>query len=396
MMDMDFTPKKCIIILIILAFLAIAPQLLRPLPLGHDPFYYLAHAGDPQPGMPPAFFYLAELPIPLVTFAVVLATLLITYLIHNQLGADNPLSSVALLLAAPGLLFSMNKFEDDILGLPLCLGAVYLYMKGHKLPAAALLFLTFFVAWRGALAFAAMLMLQWLSKHFKYWYFALPLLCLYFWPNSLVGEEMFGLALVPVVLLGLLWGMLQWQKTCRFNRVWASFFLFLGVVNAKWLWLAAFPLALMTHEWSWERKKSVAILICGGLLFGGYWVVKAEPTMQQFDDLMEIKNSTTGMISNSWQTGHWANYLGIDTLNNNLNPQEIRGMKPPPWDTQYAIWHNFTNPLTGYVLVKNYSWIGLYEKEVTVNESVPFTASMGPLKPLEESQASTQSLVTSR
>lgn len=351
---------KSITILTILSLIIILVQKLRSLPMGMDPYYYLAHIGVPQPGMPPLFFYLAGLPPVAVAFIITLMVLILSYFIFNQLGARNPLIPSLLVSAAPGLTFRMAMFEDDLIGIPIGLGAILLWLKGRKLEALGLCFIGYFVAWRGTALFAVMLLLSWLAERFKYWYFALPALLIKIRPDSMVGENNIGLIYIPIVLLGLFFGVRGWKTSPKFVQIWAAFFLFCGVMQAKWLWLAAFPLAYMLYDYisGWDEKKikGFLILFCGlGLVFGSWMVYSAAPKAQQFTDIQSI-NATE--IDNDWEFGHWLRYNGIEPTNDNLYPG--RAIPPDRWEKEFALSKNITD---GYELVDNFTWSLLLRKE---------------------------------
>jgi len=375
MMDMGFVEDnfdgyglcfESISILTILSVLVVIAQKLRPLPMGMDPYYYLAHAGVPQPGMPPLFFHLAGLPPSAVAFLATLCTLILAYLIFNQLGARNPLIPSILITAAPGLTFRMAIFEDDLLGIPLGLGAILLWLKGRRWVALGLCFISFFFAWRGTALYGAMLVLSWIAERWKHWWVLLLGLMVHFKPNNLVGEENFGLAYMPVVLMGLLIGVKAWKKVPMFVQVWAGFFLFLGLLNAKWLVFAMFPLAFMLYKLyeNYDKKKlyGFCILVCGaGLILGSLMVYQSAPTEHQFNDLMDMKQYIgEAEFGNSWHLGHWMKHLGMNPINDNLHPNEEMGMVPPPWNTDWAVHHNCSFPMEPYKMFKNYSWACLY------------------------------------
>lgn len=357
---------KSIIVLSLLSLIIIAVQLLRDLPLGMDPYYYLHYAGVVQPNMPPLFFHLAGLNLILIAFAAIFSVLILTYFIFNQLGARKPLLPTLLVAAAPGLTFRAAIFEDDLIGIPIGLGAILLYLKGRKIEAFGLLFIGYFFAWRGTAVFAVMLALSWVAERFKHWWVLLPALALRFRPNDLVGEEAFGLPYMPIVLLGALLGLKAWNKVPVFVQVWAGFFLFLGLLNAKWLWLACFPLAFMLYKLYWDYPKEklygFIILVVGlGIVFGSFMVYQSAPSNNQFEDMLDMKTYIgEEEFGNSWWLGHWMTYLGLNPINNNLNPNIEMGMIPTPWNTTWAVHHNCTHPMAPYELVKNYSWACLY------------------------------------
>ena len=342
-----------------------------------DPYYYLALINTPQPGMPPLFFYLAGLPIVPVAFLTTLVMLVLLYKIFNQLGTPNPLLPVLLVGAAPGLTFRMAVFEDDLLGIPLGLAAIHLWLAGRKWCALGLCFISYFFAWRGIALFAMMLVLSWIAERFRYWWILLPGLLLQFKPNNLVGEEAFGLPFMPIVLMGTLLGLKAWNKVPTFVQVWAGFFLFLGLLNAKWLWLAAFPLAFMLYALYWDIKKEklygfVIFAVGVGLFCGSMLVISSVPYPQQFEDISVMKTYIgEEKFYNSWEYGHWFNYNGMNPLNTNLNPFEQRGMTPPhKWNTTWVVYNNCTEGVRGYDMIENFTWSCLYRIEVPQSSDV--------------------------
>ena len=351
------------VILFVFSFLIIVAQLFRSLPAGMDPYYYLSLVGTPQPGMPPLFFFLAGLPTVLVAFLSTICIVFLTYKIFTQLGAPNPLIPTLLVGAAPGLTFRMALFEDDLLGVPLGLAAIHLWLKGHRILALALCGISYFVAWRGTMLFAAMLGLSWLAERTKWWWINIPMLGLYFQPNNLVGEEQLGIPFLPIVLMGTLLGFAAWKKVPTFVQVWAFFFLGLGILNAKWLWLAAFPLAFMLYKLYWDQNKEklygfVIFAVGVGLFCGSMLVVSSEPTAQQFADIQEMKLYIgEEAFDNSWHFGHWFNYNGMNPINTNLHPSAYIA---PPWNTTWAVYHNCSEELVGYDMFKNFTWACLY------------------------------------
>lgn len=348
--------SKSTIVLVLFSFLIIAVQFFRSLPMGMDPYYYLHYLNLPQPGMPPLFFFLAGLPTVLVAFLSLSCVLIMCYIIFNQLGAPSPLLSVLLVGAAPGLTHRMALFEDDIVGIMFGVFAILLYTHGRKFEAVLFCAIGYILAWRGTALFGAMLVLAFIAERFKYWWALLPLAAIQFRPDTMIGENALGVIFIPIVLLGLFFGIRGWKTSPTFVQVWAAVFLTVGILQAKWLWLAAFPLAFMLYDYikGWDKKKIQGFMIMCvgiGLLFGSWMVYSSVPTSQQFADIQEIKTYTNS-VDNSWEFGHWLRYNGIEPTNDNLHPEFEIGKEE--WVKEYALHRNETLP--GYTLVKNYSW----------------------------------------
>ena len=353
-------------VILLLSALIVAPQLLREHQMGMDSYYYLHYAGNPQPGMPPVFFHLAQYDPVALSLLFTFLMLAVFYLICNQLGVANAILPPVLLLAAPSITFRMALGEDDLMGIVVCLLAILFYLKAQKnrlwyLGVAALLPM-YFLVWRGIALFFVMIAFHEIVKRCKYAWGLLPLLYLQFTPDNLVGEQSWGFIFAPIVLLGLLTGLKGWNKTELFIRAWAGFFLAVGIFQAKYLWFAAFPLAIMLVDAlkSEDKKKVQTLLIVMlgvGFFMGAQMVIQSQPTSQQMADYQEIANLTDS-IDNSWHYGHHLRYHGIEPLNDNLHPE----WRVPDvnWENEWALSHI---PLgDDYRLVKNFTWSLLYQR----------------------------------
>lgn len=349
--------------IIFLTSLVMIPNLLREYPLGMDPYYYLHHAGDAQPGMPSLFFGIAELPPLPVTFVLTAILLYLFWLIGLECGVFgiSPLSSIGitLVLSAPAFLLRSALFEDDLIGVPISLFCLYLYIKAksnwEKALAVLLLVAASVVAWRGCLLYVGMLVFYELAKRTKKIWLSLPALAFYFRPDNLVGEHSVGFLFVPISLLGATLGLMGWCKSKLFVRVWAVWFLALGILQAKWLWLATFPLVLMLWEYLKDQKKRDTFLVIAiglGYFMGAMAVMQSAPSAQQMEDVQEISLITYNYtVANSWHFGHWLRWAGANPINDNLHPDR------QDWNGTWLLSHE---PLEGYKLVKNYSWALLY------------------------------------
>ena len=361
-----------ILVVILLALVVVAPQVLREYPLGMDPFYYMAYGSEPQPGMPPLFFFLTTIPSLLLSFVVTASVLYLFYLIWVEAGGQpipsSPLNPLWLLIAAPAFFLRMAIFEDDLIGIPLCLFAVLIFLIGekksrlYKVAALGLTAVGYFVVWRGCILFLALFMFYELVKRFKWGWLTLPFVTIYpgLQPSTFVGEAQAGFLFLPVFMMGLLLGVLGWFKTHKFIQVWAFFFLGLGLLQARWLWLATFPLAIMLWEFLKDHKKKEAFLIVAvglGLFMGSMTIIQSQPLSQQMSDLKEVISITgNNEINNCWWTGHWLYWLGGNPRYTNLRPQPI-SYNPGP-----APYH-LTNESLNLTLVRDFQWIRLYRQE---------------------------------
>lgn len=371
--------KEVIVWLVVLAALIALPNMMREVPLGADSYYYIHYANQPQPGFPPLFFFLSNINNIALTYCAAFLSLSLLYCIATQLNSREPLWAAALLLAAPGVIFKLSEIEDDVLGIVCVLACLAFYISADKNDESFIskvapilsLFLVALIAWKAAVLFLGFVALYEIAKRFKYWPILLLVVPFFIRPDSLVSEDAMGLLYAPIVLLGTIAGFKGWNKTTLFTRVWALSFLVLGICQAKFLWLAAFPLAIMLMDAlrdEPEKKvaKVVSLFIVLGLAFGGFMVLKGAPSAELISDMKDIKAITGDkLVANSWHFGHWMRYAGLNPLNDNLHPGAA--VNESNWTQAYALHHNSSYPLPEhYHLLHNYSWGALYEKEKVV------------------------------
>ena len=361
----DPNSKRCVVLLTILfiAALIVAPQLLRAFPLGCDPYYYLAYASNPQSGMPPLFFYLSGLPTIPVTLILIAASLFLFYRIAKEARSPNPVLTTALLLGAPVLFLRAAIFEDDLLGLPVSLGLVYAFMRTDGWARWLVIVTTVllgFQVWRPLWLFAGLFVFWEIVTRFRWAWLTLPMLGVVGYTGTsaaMVGENQPGLLYIPVMLLGLALGITGIIKG-GFMAAWAVWFLFLGLLQAKWLWLAVFPLGIILHREVYGKKnyQALMVLVIGlGVVMGSLYVVNAQPTLGQMTDLAEVVRIADGAeINNEWWTGHWLVWLGGNARYTNLSPTPEAYM---PGEARYHL----TTEVLPLPVIKNYTWVVLYE-----------------------------------
>lgn len=356
-----------VITAVIVATIVTLPTLIRPYPFGADSYYYLAHAGDPQQGFPFPMFFVALLPIPLITFATTLAAALLLGLIARKAGVSEAHYPVLLLLAAPIILMKFAEIEDDLIGVAFCLAAVYFLFKFYEgwtikesdsntfwliaCLAAGLL------CWRGAYMFVGLFVFYFLTKRSKWFWLALPAMAAVIRPDNIVGENNIGLIYIPIALLGVILGVLNPNIRKGFVGVWAIWFLFAGLLRAKWLWLAAFPLAILLWDHVRFSKKAEGFILLAvglGLFVGMMSVVQGPPTATQMHDLEDVVIRCNGSeINNEWWVGHYLIQLGGHPRYTNLFPQ------PTAYMPGAAVYH-LTNETLALPLVRDYGWMKLY------------------------------------
>lgn len=345
---------------ILIAALATILVSLREFPLGHDPYFYLAFIGQPQPGFPPLFFYVLQfIDLNLIVFLATATIIFFFGLIVRERGAAQESSlPLMFLLAAPAFTFRLAFLEDDLIGVPLCLIAVWLYLKNRKHEAFALLAISALVAWRGCLLFLGFLAFNEVRERTKLAWLALPVLALFVRPDAIVGENSLGFLFIPITLLSVTLGLLNWKSASGFNKAWSAWFLALGILSAKWLWLAVFPLAIMLSDLvqNSNRRDGFVVMVVGlGLFIGSLFVLNAAPTGAQLHDIqMVVDICGSSEINNEWWLGHWLRYNGGNPRYSNLKHTPEAYMPGP------AACH-LTNSTLGLPLVRDFGWIRLYQ-----------------------------------
>ena len=362
----------------VILFLAVV-ILLRADPVGMDPYYYLHYAGQPQHvadapfGMPPLFFYVALIPWQVICVGSLLIFAGLAYLIAKETNNPDPALAMALISVAPMLAFRFAMPEDDIIGILLGFAFIYccmrlkpfagkvvpwLYCNYKGLCVCAIIAFVGFFTWKLFPIFMVFPLVSWTTK--KFW----PIIAIggaamlaASQLNTIVGENILGIIAAPITLFGLIIGLKGIKDAPHTLKMMTIYFLCMGAVAAKFLWLCILPLALcLSIALQGMKNKDFAIvfLIGVGLMFGAYYTLGAMPTKLHTSDLKEIANITNGeLIANDWTWGHWLRYYGANPTEDNLSPKWVYSTDPA------AEWCLTENRLPAD-LVKNFSWVHLY------------------------------------
>ncbi|RLJ04423.1 MAG: hypothetical protein DRP08_01785 [Candidatus Aenigmatarchaeota archaeon] len=343
--------------IIALVLVASAPAILRPLPAGNDPYYYLAGKTigldiEPYPLVIQTLGDYLWVLVPLCLLSITLAT----YFLAREWGAKEPLWAVALLFGAPLLVFRLSIIEDDLIGLALCFWGLYFWVKywNARLPSnhsdtkamqvkttysslCFALILAGLLFWRGAYVFIALLVLDFGArwKHTwpgKAWLIAaMGALCLHLpIPSLSIGEHVPFIAF-PIGMLILIAGVPEirekWVPTSL--RTTAIFFVGLALLMGKFLVLGAIPLAVLTERVVQERNKKDTVLpvIAAVMVLSAWMVWAAPPSELEMQTIASVKSITgNALIANDWELGHWLTYQGANPAYTPLYPPSRRAL----------------------------------------------------------------------
>jgi hypothetical protein len=196
--------------IVALPALMLAQLLLRKFPVGDDSYYFLlnARAGVVDPMLPPMFQYLAiatagwgHLVIPSILAGV---DIILLMMIGRKLRLNNWHLVGLALLFVPVFMFRAAVFEDDILGFPLLLLAVLIFL--HNKWAGLLATIPIMFVWKMWIVIAAMFVFFMLPGiPAVAMLFAMAMYFLFSFTGSGVAEEMpltIGVAFVfyPMIL----------------------------------------------------------------------------------------------------------------------------------------------------------------------------------------------------
>lgn len=328
--------------IVALPALMLAQLLLRKFPVGDDSYYFLlnARAGVVDPSLPPVFQYLAiatagwgHLVIPSILAAV---DIILLMMIGRKLKLNNWHLVGLALLFVPVLMFRAAVFEDDILGFPLLLLAVLIFLHNKWAGLIATLPLVF--VWKMWIIVAAMFVFFMLPEiPAVALLFAMAMYFLFSFTGSGVAEEMpltIGVAFVfyPMILafIQMVTGKLRDNE---FLFRWSIFGVALSMVATRFLILAAFPMALLfCHTEGWKQK---------GLLVGGVAIAMvlasacilyfSMPDPAMMACLADHPNATT-----DWSMGYWVQWVGGNAVYTPYAP----GAEPEGYaaDIRFAYW----------------------------------------------------------
>jgi hypothetical protein len=296
--------------------LMFAQLMLRKFPVGDDSYFFLlnARAGVVDPAMPPLFQHLAiatagwgHLVIPSILAAV---DIILLMMIGRKMKLNNWHLVGLALLFVPVFMFRAAIFEDDILGLPFMLLAVLIFLHNKWAGLAATLPIMF--VWKMWAVLAAMMvffilpgipaavMLFGMAAYFvaHYWSWGVAEVL----PLSIGVAFIFYPMILPFIRM-----VIGKARDNEFLFRWSLFSVALGMVAARFLILAAFPMALLfCHTEGWKQK---------GLLVGGFAIAMvlasacilyfSMPDPGMMDCLVAHPDATV-----DWSMGYYIQWVG--------------------------------------------------------------------------------------
>ena len=235
------------------------------------------------------------------------------------------------------LLFQLGmNFENDIFGWTLVFVGFALFGIGFKEDKASEKAIYYFFgccsaflatfAWLGAYLGVLTLSLMWfpllvlvIPTIFVWRDYIVHYFVQYLNPNQLVGEEMLGAGIVPVMFV--FWVLYQKPKNLLFPlATWASFLI--GVIKIKYM-LFAIPL-LMLNFVKFEQENAPHIkhfpnLIVVGLVFAcvfnifGFFAAPTQQDFVQIENAIGLARDLNVPLYNDWSYGWWVEYKGYPT-----------------------------------------------------------------------------------
>jgi len=363
------------VVLFVFNLVVLSPALLRSWPADTDPYFLAAHirAGTVPSGYPFGFFFLMGLvpwsdwlmrvyPV-IMAFCAALCVGFIADLLvgKHAIGKSEPITppsggikerfdvffsrclweepgwiAAFLVYGFPVFGFRFGIFEEDLLGMVVCLAGLYFALKyfrdGHtdELVLSSMLFLIGLMVWRGSILFllcAGLLGVLRKDRHLLLGFVALSLLGVWLFgfglsslpvPGFTVGDNMPGIyMLLPTLCVGLL-GLWMLKEAALELRLWTVFFLLPGLYLAKFLTFSVFPLAVLMVLFFRAASPKRRLFLLEVLMISGSLVAmsslwNAVPDQHLMDSMQSVASITGGEpIANEWRFGHWLSWFGAN------------------------------------------------------------------------------------
>lgn len=296
-------------VLVLLVFIACLAYLLRDTVYGGDSYYFIEQFGYDLLG------------IKIIVCLGIGVTGFILFKLAEYYEIKNPTLVVLFALACPALLFFLYKFEDDIMGFPFLLGAMYHYLKENDF------FALIYLVWAGVIYHGSIVLLLGFGLIGPWFYSLLSLLALVFFSNQLWGllptltvteshpvvNTLFWLWLwIPVILLLRRWWHQRQGPVNRLEKLGLALAL-LGFINGKFVFLAVPVLSVLFVKWfeSWRNsnmKRVLPFFALGILLVSGFALFSGPPLQEDFDLIRETLEESSEVM-NSWSVGYWVNFV---------------------------------------------------------------------------------------
>jgi len=366
---------KFLAALFLFNLLATSAVWLRPWPADTDPYFLAWHIknGSVPVGYPFAFFslmgvlpwndvYMRLVPV-LLCFAAALATGFIADLLLGGFGEGKlePLrqgsevkkgwfselvsgvlwrepgwAAAFLVYGFPVFGFRFGVFEEDLLGIVLCLGGLFFALSwfldrggAEDLALSCVFFLLALMTWRGSVFFLLCVGLLGVLKESKRvllvfvavalvaaWFFGVGVSSVPVPSFSGAGENLPGLyMMIPALLIGLL-GLWVLKEASLELRLWSVFFLVLGAWVAKFLLWCVFPLAvlmvMLLRAVRVERRLFVLqVFMVSGVLVAAGSLWNAPPSAERMEGVRSAVAVTgSDLVANEWSLGHDVLWFG--------------------------------------------------------------------------------------